>query len=96
MQRWEYMTLAWIRHYGRTDYSVNGMKNPKLKDKVLAEVMNLLGEQGWELVAITDEEKHELTFKRPKVARAPQQAAQPPQTPDSASVFIKQEPPHES
>ncbi len=96
MQRWEYMTLAWIRHYGRTDYSVNGMKNPKLKDKVLAEVMNLLGEQGWELVAITDEEKHELTFKRPKVARAPQSPAQPAPTPESASVFLQPEPPNES
>lgn len=66
MRRWEYMTLSYKRHYGRVDYVVNGAKNARLKDRSLADVMNLLGEQGWEFVAVTDYEIHELTFKRPK------------------------------
>ena len=69
MQRWEYMTLASKRHYGRTDYRVNGTKEARLKDKVLADVMNLLGEQGWEFVGITNPEEHEFTFKRPKAKK---------------------------
>lgn len=71
MQRWEYMTISYKRHYGRTDYRINGAKEPKLKDKVLADVMNLVGAQGWELVGVSNPEENEFTFKRPKVARQP-------------------------
>ena len=67
--RWEYMTLSYKRHYGRTDYVVNGFKESRLKDKVLADVMNMLGDQGWEFVAVSDAESHEFTFKRPKTAK---------------------------
>lgn len=79
LQRWEYMTLSHNRHYGRTDYRVNGSKEPRLTNKVLADVMNMLGDQGWEFVGITNAEEKEMTFKRPKVVKkkAPQQ--QPPQ-----------------
>lgn len=79
-QRWEYMTMSYKRHYGRTDYRINGTKETRLKDKVLADVMNLLGEQGWELVAMTNPEENEFTFKRPKaVAKKKAAPPQPPQ-----------------
>lgn len=77
MQRWEYMTLSHNRHYGRTDYRVNGSKEARLTNKVLADVLNLLGEQGWEFVGMTDPEEKEMTFKRPKQARKQQQPEQP-------------------
>ena len=67
LQRWEYMTMSYKRLYGRTDYRINGTKEPQLRDKVLAEVMNLLGSQGWELVGISNPEENEFAFKRPKV-----------------------------
>lgn len=77
MTRWEYMTMSYKRHYGRTDYRINGTKEPKLKDKLLADVMNLLGAQGWELVGISNPEENEFTFKRPKVVKqAPKQVEQ--------------------
>ena len=69
IQRWEYMTMSYKRHYGRTDYRINGTKEPKLKDKVLADVMNLMGNQGWELVGVSNPDENEFTFKRPKVAK---------------------------
>lgn len=64
--RWEYMTMSYNRHYGRTDYRINGRKESKLKDKLLADVMNLLGAQGWELVVVSNPDENEFTFKRPK------------------------------
>ncbi|MEO0562411.1 MAG: DUF4177 domain-containing protein [Chloroflexota bacterium] len=69
MPRWEYMTMSYKRHYGRTDYRINGAKEARLKDKVLADVMNLLGEQGWELVAMTNPDENEFTFKREKAVK---------------------------
>jgi hypothetical protein len=81
MQRWEYMTMSYNRHYGRTDYRINGRKEPKLKDKLLADVMNILGGQGWELVGVSNPEEHEFTFKRPKApAKKPQAQSAPPQS----------------
>jgi hypothetical protein len=77
-QRWEYMTMSYKRHYGRTDYRINGTKETRLKDKVLADVMNLLGEQGWELVAMTNPEENEFTFKRPKAVSKKKAAPQQP------------------
>lgn len=71
MQRWEYLTMSFNRHYGRTDYRINGIKEPKLKDKMLADVMNLLGAQGWELVGISNPEEKEFAFKRPKAQQKP-------------------------
>jgi hypothetical protein len=69
MTRWEYMTMSFKRHYGRTDNRINGTKEPKLKDKVLADVMNLMGNQGWELIGISNPEENEFAFKRPKVSK---------------------------
>lgn len=68
MANWEYLTMSYKSHYGRTDYVINGEKDARLKDKELAEVMNMLGSQGWELAAVTDPETHELVFKRQKQA----------------------------
>lgn len=78
LQRWEYMTMSYNRHYGRTDYRINGTKEPRLRDKVLADVMNLLGDQGWELVGLTNTEISEFTFKRPKQAKPPVKPAGSP------------------
>ncbi|MEL7234021.1 MAG: DUF4177 domain-containing protein [Chloroflexota bacterium] len=77
LTRWEYTTMSYKRHYGRTDYRINGVKEPRLKDKVLADVMNLMGSQGWELVGISNPEENEFTFKRPKVTKKGEQQAQP-------------------
>ncbi len=77
MQRWEYMTMSFNSHYGRTDFYINGRKNVDLKDKVPADVMNILGDKGWEMVAVMGEKGEEFIFKRAKGNASAGQAAPP-------------------
>lgn len=68
MPRWEYMTLSYNYSYGSTTYEVNGDKEIRLKNKPLTEVLTLYGQQGWELVGISEGKLYIL--KRPMLRPA--------------------------
>ncbi|MFW5748465.1 MAG: J domain-containing protein [Chloroflexota bacterium] len=50
--RWEYLTLRSSRNYGTTKYYVNDVQERDLKNARFSEVINQIGEQGWEMVGI--------------------------------------------
>ena len=50
---WEYLTLKSSRNYGTTKYYINDDQQRELKNARLADVMNRIGEQGWEVVGIS-------------------------------------------
>ncbi len=51
--QWEYLTLKSSRNYGTTKYYINDDQQRELKNARLADVMNMIGEQGWEIVGIS-------------------------------------------
>ncbi|MCU0497098.1 MAG: hypothetical protein MUF87_07085 [Anaerolineae bacterium] len=78
MQRWEYLTLESSRNYGTTKFYVNGVMQPELKNKNLAEVMNLVGTQGWEMVGVaTGDNGNTFIFKRAPTMTKPKAPAPP-------------------
>ena len=65
MSRWEYLTLESSKNYGTTKFFINGDMQPSLKNAVLANVMNQIGSEGWEMVGIaSDGDGHKYIFKR--------------------------------
>jgi hypothetical protein len=50
---WEYLTLKSSRNYGTTKYYINDDQQRELKNARLADVLNMIGEQGWEVVGIS-------------------------------------------
>ena len=60
MSKWEYATVELMNSYG-LQYRYNGRKVHQWKDKAMHEVLEDLGEGGWELVTY-DGEKY--IFKR--------------------------------
>jgi hypothetical protein len=78
VQRWEYLTLDAKTAYNTTKYYLNGEIKPELRNKPLAEVMNAIGGQGWEMVGIaTDKDGHTYIFKRPSGRPPAARPAQP-------------------
>lgn len=65
--RWEYLTMSYNYSYGSTTYEINGEKEGRLKNTPLNEALTLLGQQGWELVGISEGKLY--IFKRPGTAR---------------------------
>jgi curved DNA-binding protein CbpA len=51
--QWEYLTLKSSRNYGTTKYYINDDQQRELKNARLSDVMNMIGEQGWEVVGIS-------------------------------------------
>lgn len=63
--RWEYLTLKSSRNYGTTKYYINDDQQRELKNARLADVMNMIGEQGWEVVGISSVGNEQVyVFKR--------------------------------
>lgn len=72
MQRWEYLTLESSKNYGTTKFYVNGEMQPALKNQTLANVINQIGSQGWEMVGIgNDKDAQTYIFKRASNGEAP-------------------------
>jgi hypothetical protein len=72
MNRWEYLTLKSSQNYGTTKFYVNDTMQSALKNQKLADVINQIGGQGWELVGITNGGADSTyVFKRPTNVQAP-------------------------
>lgn len=69
MPKWDYVCVNLVRSYGM-NYRRNGIKMAEWKDKPVFEVMQLLGDEGFEF---TGYDGQNYIFKRP--VPAPQQAA---------------------
>jgi DnaJ-class molecular chaperone len=66
LQAWEYLTLQSSKNYGVIKYYINGRQEPKLKNALFANVINMFGAEGWELVGIaSDAGQQTFVFKRP-------------------------------
>jgi DnaJ-class molecular chaperone len=52
--RWEYLTLKSSRNYGTTKYYINGDNQRELKDARFSDVINMIGEEGWEMVGVSN------------------------------------------
>jgi DnaJ-class molecular chaperone len=50
---WEYLTLKSSRNYGTTKYYINDEQQKELKDARFSDVINMIGEDGWEMVGIS-------------------------------------------
>lgn len=73
MQKWEYL-LVEASPYPFGDklngLYINGEEWRDWKDKTLHELVNYLGSEGWELVAVRHDSKYDnnyFIFKRPKI-----------------------------
>ena len=73
MQKWEYVLVEASPYpFGDKLNSlyINGQELRDWKDKALHELVNYLGDEGWELVAVRHDSKYDnnyLIFKRPKI-----------------------------
>lgn len=72
MPKWDYVCVNLVRSYGM-NYRRNGIKMAEWKDKPIFEVMQFLGEEGYEFAAYDGQN---YIFKKP--LGVPQQAATGP------------------
>jgi hypothetical protein len=79
MQKWEYLTLELNKAYGTTKFFVNGDMQPTLKNQSLANVLNQIGTQGWEMVGISaSNDGQTYIFKRITVGEIQLTKQKPP------------------
>lgn len=63
--KWEYLTLKSSRNYGTTKYYINDDQQRELKNAQFSDVINMIGEQGWEMVGISSMGAEQVyVFKR--------------------------------
>ncbi|TVR20578.1 MAG: J domain-containing protein [Anaerolineaceae bacterium] len=63
--KWEYLTLKSSRNYGTTKYYINDDQQRELKNAQFSEVINMIGQQGWEMVGISSMGTEQVyVFKR--------------------------------
>ena len=64
MNKWDYLQLSWFTEKGRLRYAVNGDFETDWDHQAMHVVLNNLGGQGWEMVAL-DYGEQQAFFKRP-------------------------------
>jgi DnaJ-class molecular chaperone len=65
MNAWDYLTLKSSRNYGTTKYYVNDVQQRELKNARFADVVNMIGTEGWEMVGIASIGNEQIyVFKR--------------------------------
>lgn len=77
MPKWDYVCVNLVRSYGM-NYRRNGIKMAEWKDKPVFEMMQILGDEGYEFAAYDGQN---YIFKKPIGVPQPQpgQAQRPPQ-----------------
>ena len=65
MQKWEYLQLEYFYERDERRYAMNGQFKHDWNGEPIHKVLNLLGEDGWELISF-DRSARELMFKRVK------------------------------
>ena len=63
MQKWKYLQLSWHRENGKLRYAEDGKFKPDWDNSALHTILNNLGAEGWELVAVSHD-KNECIFKQ--------------------------------
>lgn len=69
MQKWEYLQLSWFEEEAQRRFALNGEFKHAWNARTPLQVLNELGAEGWELVAM-DVAARESFFKRPLAAPA--------------------------
>ena len=65
MAAWDYLTLKSSRNYGTTKYYINDVQQRELKNARFADVVNMIGAEGWEMVGIASIGTEQIyVFKR--------------------------------
>ncbi|GEM_PF-1460769 len=82
MPKWDYVCVNLVRSYGM-NYRRNGIKIAEWKDKPVFEMMQSLGDEGYEFAAFDGQN---YIFKKPVAAPQQQPATAPVQTARPAQV----------